>query len=171
MIGIQRYDSDKRPYLLAFAQQPIATTSSHSHGHRTMCQQTISGPYPCGHDTVQWKYCGKAKTASVIKLTKTLVPCKTIETERVPADLTSPCSSTCLTRPFQCHRCRDVSNQVTWQCKTCKHLRCGECKYWSTCQYDGCGHIVFGRIALGTAGALFCDICRRWALWERRKGR
>ncbi|KAK8023856.1 hypothetical protein PG993_011922 [Apiospora rasikravindrae] len=74
-----------------------------------MCQQNLTGPYPCGHTTMQWDYCAPARARSLLQNSplaspskKTVTPCAKAMAVEWPADLNTACSRTCLTKPFQC---------------------------------------------------------------------
>ncbi|KAI4592140.1 hypothetical protein KJ359_011466 [Pestalotiopsis sp. 9143b] len=121
-----------------------------------MCQKKILGPYPCGHFICQWINCGLVNVKGVLVSTARATPCRTFKNVTEEADLSLPCHSTCLTKPFVCTECPDEHNQVTWKCNSCGHLRCSNCKYWDEC-LNKCG-----RLTLEKGGAGICGECKKF---------
>ncbi|KAK7946365.1 uncharacterized protein PG986_010686 [Apiospora aurea] len=148
-----------------------------------MCQQTLTGPYPCGHVTMRWGYCAPARARSLLQNSplaasskRTTTPCGKSMVVEWPADLNTACSRTCLTKPFQCCQClhrddRKQMPQVGWTCARCGHVRCClSCTVWAgcgcgRCEGAGCRGLVLQLVrddAEGKRGRM-CDLCMKGA--------
>lgn len=149
-----------------------------------MCQNNLTGPYPCGHVTSTWDNCLEARARSLLSTNplqapskKTPSPCRAPLVVEWPAKLDTACARTCLTRPFQCCRCvlsnrsdgeaEQQQPQVGWTCERCSHVRCrSACSVWTGCGCARC-HGAFCRgLVLQLAGdvadgkkAQACGVC------------
>ncbi|KAI1505950.1 hypothetical protein F5X99DRAFT_175960 [Biscogniauxia marginata] len=121
-----------------------------------MCVDRIS-TYPCGHTKVKLVYCRKAKAANLLRVRKPNTHCGYTSTKQVEPDLEDSCGSTCLTKPYECLKCKSSRKQVSWRCADCGSVRDNDSLLWDSCQ---CPMHDCTELALGKGGSI-CRKCLR----------
>ncbi|KAI1432514.1 hypothetical protein GGR50DRAFT_706560, partial [Xylaria sp. CBS 124048] len=117
-----------------------------------MCVEYVS-TYPCSHTRSRWEYCGKAKTSSLLRLSKPGSPCEDSAVKNEPPNLQDSCGSTCLTRPYKCSQCGSPKKQLCWRCVDCGALRDRAVEMWKPCV---CSRHVCSETVIGD---IFCESC------------
>ncbi|KAK8067716.1 hypothetical protein PG996_006828 [Apiospora saccharicola] len=158
-----------------------------------MCQQSIYGPYPCGHIKTTWDYCAPARARSLLRNNPCqapskidVAPCAKPLVIEFPADLETACPRTCLTKPFRCCKCllqnggddnKQQNGHVGWTCKDCGHVRCCiACTVMAGCDCARCHgalcrELVPQRVGDDSEGKTpqACQLCTNGAcMWDTK---